>query len=93
MREKDFYTHFLSFQAKYSIWTISDLVERILLVPEVTKHQTQTPVYASIYADIYGGKVQIWKERDLNVYFSSFLQCDSKKEKHLFFFLFFFTPP
>lgn len=62
----------------------------ILLVPEAMKHQMQTPVYAFIYADIYGSKVQIWKERDLKIYFSAFLQRDFTKEKYLFFFKFFF---
>lgn len=62
----------------------------ILLVPEATKHQMQIPIYASIYADIYGGKVQIWKERDLKIYFSVFLQRDFKKENYLFFFIFIF---
>lgn len=73
------------------------LYKGILLVPEVMKHQRQTSVYASIYADIFWGKIEIWKERDLKVYFSAFLQGDFKKEKRIFFLgffcLFFFSFP
>lgn len=48
------------------------------------KHQTQTPVHASIYADIYEGKYRFGKKGTLRYIFQAFYRVISKK-KNVFF--------
>lgn len=46
----------------------------------------QTAVYASVYAGIYGEKIQIWKEWHFSLHFSSFYRMTLKKKNAIYFF-------
>lgn len=48
--------------------------------------QMQTSVYASVYAGIYGEKIQIWKEWHFSLHFSSFYRMTLKKKNAIYFF-------
>lgn len=89
MHKRDSCTDFLPFQARYSIWTISVLVQRCFTCSWkswICLQQTQTSVYALVYAVIYEEKYRLGKNGTVAYTSHPFYRVTLKKEKCLFFF-------